>query len=124
MALTRRGAGIVFDSILNGKPSSPSRLNRTVPAQLEHIIERGLEKDRGLRFQTARDMKSELQRLKRDLDSRASSGTSPAPQAATPRGARSYKRIGWLGAGFAILALLVLFATLISPPPIPSPTGS
>jgi eukaryotic-like serine/threonine-protein kinase len=60
----------IFDSILNRAPVPPVRLNPDVPAELEHIINRALEKDRELRYQHAADMRSELQRLKRDTESR------------------------------------------------------
>src|ERR1700722_15601392 len=59
----------VFDAILNRAPVAPVRLNPEVPAELEHIINRALEKDRNLRYQSASDMKAELTRLKRDVDS-------------------------------------------------------
>jgi serine/threonine protein kinase len=59
----------IFDSILNRAPVPAVRLNPDVPAELEHIINRALEKDRDLRYQHASDMRAELQRLKRDTDS-------------------------------------------------------
>lgn len=64
----------IFDSILNRAPSPPVRLNPDVPPELERIILRALEKDRELRYQSARDVKAELQRLKRDT----ASGTTAA----------------------------------------------
>jgi len=59
----------IFDAILNRTPVAPVRLNPQVPAELEHIVSRALEKDRNLRYQHASDMRSELQRLKRDTES-------------------------------------------------------
>jgi serine/threonine protein kinase len=56
----------VFDAILHKAPIPPSRLNPLVPAKLEEIIHRALEKDRDLRYQHASDLRAELQRLKRD----------------------------------------------------------
>ena len=53
----------IFDSILNRAPVPAVRLNPDVPAELEHIINRALEKDRELRYQHASEMRSELQRL-------------------------------------------------------------
>jgi eukaryotic-like serine/threonine-protein kinase len=58
----------MFDSILNKAPVAPVRLNPDVPAELERIINKSLEKDRKLRYQTASDLESDLQRLKRDTD--------------------------------------------------------
>ena len=66
-------SGIIFDAVLNRPPTSPTRLNPDVPAELERIINRALEKDRDLRYQHASDMRAELQRLKRDTDSSRSS---------------------------------------------------
>ena len=74
----------IFDSILNRAPVPAVRLNPDVPAELEHIINRALEKDRELRYQHASDMRSELQRLKRDTETgraiAAGSGTMAVAQ--------------------------------------------
>ena len=59
----------IFDGILHRAPAAPVRLNSEIPAELEHIISRALEKDRELRYQHASEMRAELQRLKRDTDS-------------------------------------------------------
>jgi len=59
----------LFDSILHRAPSAPVRLNPEVPAELERIINKSLEKDRKLRYQTASDLRADLERLKRDSDS-------------------------------------------------------
>jgi eukaryotic-like serine/threonine-protein kinase len=70
-ALPFRGdtPGVTFDAILNREPVSPARLNPDLPAKLEELIVRALEKDRNLRFQHASDLRSELQRLRRDSSS-------------------------------------------------------
>ncbi len=60
---------IIFDAILNRAPVSVVRLNPDLPADLERIINRALEKDRDLRYQHASEMRAELMRLKRDTDS-------------------------------------------------------
>jgi TolB-like protein/Tfp pilus assembly protein PilF/predicted Ser/Thr protein kinase len=62
-------SGVIFKAILDGTPTSAVRLNPDVPAELERIINRALEKDRNLRYQHASDMRAELQRLKRDTES-------------------------------------------------------
>ena len=61
--------GVIFDAILNRAPVPPVRLNPDVPAELERIIDKCLEKDRDLRYQHASDIRTDLQRLKRDTDS-------------------------------------------------------
>jgi eukaryotic-like serine/threonine-protein kinase len=73
----------VFDAILNKPPVAPVRLNPEMPAELERIVNKSLEKDRKLRYQTASDLEADLQRLKRDSESsrtavvRAASGATP-----------------------------------------------
>jgi len=67
-------SGVIFDAIMNRAPLAPIRLNPNLPLKLEDIINRALEKDRELRYQHAVDIKAELRRLKRDLES----GRSPA----------------------------------------------
>jgi hypothetical protein len=61
-------SGNVFDCILNRAPVPPVRLNPDLPAGLERIIGRCLEKDRNLRYQHALEIRTDLQRLKRDMD--------------------------------------------------------
>jgi serine/threonine protein kinase len=62
-------SGVVFDGILNRAPTPPVRLNCGIPARLEEIINKALEKDRNLRYQHAADLRADLQRLKRDHSS-------------------------------------------------------
>ena len=69
----------LFDSILHKAPVAPVRLNPDVPARLEDIINKCLEKDRDLRYQHAADIRSDLKRLKRDTDSQQISITSDEP---------------------------------------------
>ncbi len=80
-------SGMTTDAILHNVPVAPVRLNPDVPAKLEDVINRALEKDRELRYQFAAEMRSELMRLKRDTSSgqvvAASSGSVSAASAAT-----------------------------------------
>ena len=90
-------SAVIFEAILNRTPVSPVRLNPDLPAKLEDIINRALEKDRNLRFQHAADMRAELQRLRRDADSgRSGSGAAAtlsgqeAPASGAARAADSH----------------------------------
>ena len=64
-----RTSGIIFDGILHRTPSSTVKLNPDIPNGLEQIINKALEKDRNLRYQHAADVRTDLQRLKRDSES-------------------------------------------------------
>src|ERR1700687_4033647 len=83
-------SGVIFDAIMNRAPLAPIRLNPSLPPKLEDVINRALEKARALRYQHADDIKSELRRLKRDLESgrtpAASSSSDPAYSGSAPRG--------------------------------------
>jgi eukaryotic-like serine/threonine-protein kinase len=69
----------IFDAILNRAPVAPIRLNPDLPTKLEDIVNKALEKDRNLRYQSAAEMRADLQRLKRDTDSsKATAGTESA----------------------------------------------
>src|SRR5580693_2317775 len=72
----------VFNAILERAPIAPVRLNPDVPAKLEDIINKALEKDRNLRYQHAADLRADLQRLKRDTESGRSAAVMAMPQPA------------------------------------------
>jgi serine/threonine protein kinase/tetratricopeptide (TPR) repeat protein len=84
-------SALIFQSILDRAPVSPIRLNPDLPPKLEDSINKALEKDRNLRYQSAADIRADLQRLKRDTDSgRAvahSSGSVPVVAELTPSAA-------------------------------------
>jgi serine/threonine protein kinase/tetratricopeptide (TPR) repeat protein len=93
--------GATFDSILNRAAVPPVRLNPDVPAELERVIDKCLEKDRNLRYQHASDIRTDLQRLKRDTDSgRVTSRAEPGVTTVS-----RWKMI--VPAGAALLALSI-----------------
>lgn len=111
----------LLDAILHDSPEAPSALNPRVPAELDHIIFKSLEKDRDLRYQTMAELRADLKRLKRESDSRmrtavaaTGSGSSaarrrgvvtPAPTRPEAAAAPAKSRTGWLlAAAVAVLA--------------------
>ena len=70
-----RSSGVIFDGILNREPIPPVELNPELPPKLEETINKALEKDRNLRYQSATEMHTDLQRLRRDTQSGRSAAT-------------------------------------------------
>jgi serine/threonine protein kinase/Tol biopolymer transport system component len=133
-ALPFRGdtSGVIFEAILNREPAAPVRLNPYLPAKLEEIINRTLEKDPALRCQHASDLRAELQRLQRDSSSGHSRGLPPGQTehvdlealpasskvTATDRRRRGY----YVAAAFLVLAgaagAFLLYRSFRSSPPV------
>ena len=106
----------VFNSILNKPVTAPTRLNPDLPLELEHIINKALEKDLDLRYQSAAEMRSDFKRLKRGTDS----GRSAAATAESLPAQKT--RPGYLTAAvlFAVVALVAIaFFWLRAPLPAP-----
>jgi serine/threonine protein kinase/Tol biopolymer transport system component len=109
-AFTGNTAAMIFTSILKEDPAPPSQLNPRILPRLEEIILKSLEKDRDLRFQTAAEIRGDLKRLKRDLDSGRSSSRARAVAEAKPTPSRPAKtKNPWIYAAsaLAVLALAV-----------------
>jgi eukaryotic-like serine/threonine-protein kinase len=67
----------IFDAILHRPPASPLRLNSELPNELDHIIAKALEKERGMRYQHASEMEADLTRTKRDTGSGGTGSRNP-----------------------------------------------
>jgi serine/threonine protein kinase len=89
-------SGVIFDAILNRTPVAPVRLNPGVPAKLEEVINKALERDREIRCQSAAELRADLKRLKRDTES----GKTSTP---VPLGSSGVSRRKWQIAGAALL---------------------
>jgi serine/threonine protein kinase/tetratricopeptide (TPR) repeat protein len=108
-------SGLIFKAILDGTPTPAVRLNPEVPPELERILSKALEKDRNLRYQSAADVRTDLARLRREMDSGrstssdisagtpgASASSSIAAAATMPKNSRKVLVVG------AIVVLLAL----------------
>ncbi|MGH9555834.1 MAG: protein kinase domain-containing protein [Terriglobales bacterium] len=116
-AFSAQATALMFEAILNRAPVPPVRINPEIPPKLQEIIEKALEKDRELRYQSADELHADLRRLKRDMESaelgRAASGFERAVLPA------------WHGKRFLIIAAVAIlaFAVLLAwrwwPAPVP-----
>jgi tetratricopeptide (TPR) repeat protein/predicted Ser/Thr protein kinase len=88
-ALPFRGdtSGLIFEAILNREPAAPVRLNPDLSPKLEEIISKAIEKDKKLRYQSAAEIRTDLQRLKRDSAAGRVASTAVTPVATAPKGA-------------------------------------
>ena len=101
---------IIFEAILNKSPVPPLKLKPDLPAELERIIDKALEKDRDVRCQTASELRADLKRLKRATDS-SRPATAEAAPAPLPVGKHSRRG---LTLGVAVLALAALPVTYLA----------
>jgi eukaryotic-like serine/threonine-protein kinase len=97
----------LFNSILNKTPPSALRLNPDLPAEVDRIINKALEKDREVRYQSATELRADLKRLKRDTTSGRSAITS-APQVANGSLAMAKKSYWALWSGLAVVILIIV----------------
>ena len=114
-AFSGNSAGVIVEAILNRPPTAAGRVNPELSPKLEEIINKSLEKDRKLRYQHASDLRSDLQRLKRDSSSSSAAAVAPIAvtpaavatvSASTPRLATARMRILVAALGLLLVALV------------------
>jgi len=96
-------SGEILESVFYKEPAVLSTLNPQAPAELGRIIAKALQKDRTLRYQTASDLRADLERLRRDTVS----GQASASRVAAPTSARRWRRGHWAGLAAVVVALAV-----------------
>jgi len=104
-------SGVIFDAILNRTPVAPIKVNPDLPAKLEEIINKALEKDCSLRYQHASELRSDLLRLKRDLASAVSGANLSTDQ---PRSGTLQPRAGQRQSRRSVVALVVGASLLLA----------
>jgi len=113
--------GLIFDAILNRTPLPPGQLNADMPADLERIIHRALEKDPDLRYPTAAELRDDLKRLKRELDSGRSVATSALSGVLEEvRGTPAHRRRHiWAVVAGALIAIAAILGYVLTRPMAP-----
>jgi eukaryotic-like serine/threonine-protein kinase len=126
-AFSGNTSAMVFDAILHKAPASAVRLNPNVPAELEQITNKALEKDRKLRYQSASEVSVDLKRVRREVESGRTGITSiytTAATAATATPAQPRSRVKLTGILAAVLVVAAVLAYLLRPTlPPPRITG-
>ncbi|HEY7161968.1 MAG TPA: protein kinase, partial [Acidobacteriota bacterium] len=114
-AFSGNSNAMIFDAILNKQPTSPLRVNPELPIEFERIVEKSLEKDRDVRYQTAAELRADLKRLKRDLDSGRTSSSFSKPAEITTKTQPIRSKV-WMFiiAGICVLTAIGIFVYLRS----------
>jgi serine/threonine protein kinase/tetratricopeptide (TPR) repeat protein len=107
-AFTGSTSGVVAEAILNKSPDPPSQLHASVPSELDAIIAKALEKDVSLRYQHASDMRADLHRLRRDIESTRTEGAANVDEMP----ARRFTRIRRILLASVALLVTIVFASI------------
>ncbi len=100
-------SAVITEAILNRAPVAPVRLNPEVPAKLEEVVNKALEKDRKLRYQSAAEIRTDLQRLKRDSDSSRSAALTAEALVKPATKSTKFRRSVVTGATLLVVGLAV-----------------
>jgi eukaryotic-like serine/threonine-protein kinase len=111
-------SGVIFDSILHRQPAAALRLNPDIPARLEDIIAKSLEKDRNIRYQSATELRADLKRVQRDTESQRHHG-APETTGSSPSG--RYRKAAILVSAALLVAVLAAIAVHNYGPPAHPP---
>jgi non-specific serine/threonine protein kinase len=106
-------SGVIFNEILTKTPTDLEKLNPDLPAGMKYVISKALEKDRSVRYQSAREMLADLRRIQRDTDSGVTATYPPSPRFSLKRRAPRWFK-------FAVLALVAVLAVALLRLLIPS----
>jgi serine/threonine protein kinase/Tol biopolymer transport system component len=122
LPFTGESSGATFDAILHKNPVAPVRLNSRLPLEFEQVIQKAMEKDRDLRYQSAAEMRTDLKRLRRDTDSGRSASTvvtTPGERTTPVLVGHPARRWARAGAAVAVIVAAVLgyLLTRRLPPP-------
>ena len=108
-------SAVIFDALLNRMPTRPAELNPDISPEMERIVAKSLEKDRDLRYQTAAELRGDLKRFKRDLES----GSTTA--GVTIRRPRATRSLMWVSVAIGVVFLTV--CALIAIPKLRRPAA-
>jgi serine/threonine protein kinase/Tol biopolymer transport system component len=125
-AFSGNTSAVIFDAILHKAPVPLVRLNPVLPLELERVVNKAIEKDRRLRYQTAAELAVDLRRLKRELDSGGSSAISYTPVSTTQSTLSASRSWKWIAAISAPLLVAAFGLAYLLRPRLPPPriTGS
>jgi serine/threonine protein kinase/Tol biopolymer transport system component len=121
LAFAGRTSAMTFKAILDEAPPTPTQVVPSLPAQLDQIVEKALEKERDLRYQTASELRVDLKRLRRETESGRPAATSSA-KLEKPKLLSLVERFGQRSrlaiAAFTVVGLMALFVLVRTHPPI------